>query len=79
MSELGNASIKKTEVVIDDGRDQAVRDALSLAERRHRRELRAALQRLEAEMTREKDAALARQKEASYVVAGLVFGQTAPR
>ncbi|KAI0232308.1 hypothetical protein LSAT2_017377 [Lamellibrachia satsuma] len=61
--ELGESALKKTDIVIDDGRDQAVREALAVAERRHTRELKAALQRLEREMMREKNVALARQKQ----------------
>ena len=60
--------MKKTDIVLDDGREQAVREALVIAERRHTRELKAALQRLEREMTREKTVALTRQKQASLIL-----------
>ncbi len=55
--------MEQNHVDIDDEKDKAMVEALQKAEARHTRELQAALTRLEDQLEKDKDLALAHQKQ----------------
>lgn len=65
MLDVGDDVLRKTHVDIDAEKAAAVQEAVEAAERRHTRELRAAIKRLQTELEQDKARALERQKRVS--------------
>ena len=64
---MGADLLKRTHVDVDAMKETAVRDALNAAEKRHTRELRAALRRLRQEADDERRRQLDSQKQVTRV------------
>ena len=67
----------KTDVDVDGQKEQAIKEALEAADRRHTRELRAALGRTEKHLLAEKQKALDRQKKVLSTPEKQLVGDTA--
>ncbi len=65
--ELGDGIVKRNTIDIDALRAEAAREATEAAERRHVRELRAALSRQQRQLEDEKARALDKQKQVCIV------------
>ena len=66
--------LERTYIDVDGMKEAAVKEALEAAERRHTRELRAALHRLQKQADDDKEKSMARQKKVNTCIrAGLLI------